>query len=316
MPIISGNPKPFSSLGFGCWLYHPELWTSEQEAVLFETMETALSRGLDHFDTATGYGKGASEKLVGRFLQGKGERVFLATKANLKDETPQSMLTAVQRSLERLQVGCIDLYYIHWPRTDLDIRPAMEGLELARAQGLVRSVGVSNFSAAQMELVSQVGKIDAHQIPYSLLWRSPEQEVAPYCLEKGIGLIPYGALGSGILTGKFERRLHLETNDQRNNEILFFREPTWGAIHAAVEEMKVVAQEIGRPLAQLALRWSLSRPGVACTLVGANSPTQVTQNAGALEGDVPTWALDRLTEISDRLQAHIPSQANPYGYNP
>ncbi len=216
-------------------------------------MGAALDQGIDHFDTATGYGDGASEKLVGRILHGRRERVFLATKAGIQDENPQTMLNSVRRSLSRLNTDYIDLYYIHWPRSDMDIRPAMEGLELARAQGLARAVGVSNFSAADMAHVSQVGRIDANQIPHSLLWRSPENDTIPYCREHGIGVITYGTIGYGILTGKFERKLSFQPDDQRNT-ILFFQEPTWGAIHAALEQMKAVAREVQRPLLHLVIR--------------------------------------------------------------
>lgn len=176
-------------------------------------MQAALANGIDHFDTATGYGEGASEKLVGRFLKGRREQVYLATKAGIQDENPQTMLDSVRRSLDRLNTDTIDLYYIHWPRSDLDIRPAMEGLQLARAQGLVKAVGVSNFSAAQMARVSQVGQIAANQIPHSLLWRSPERDAIPYCRAHGIGVITYGTIGYGILTGKFERKLSFQPED-------------------------------------------------------------------------------------------------------
>jgi len=315
MANITGNTKSFSPLGLGCWQYHPGLWSAEQDQALINTMDTALAHGMDHFDTATGYGDGASEKLVGRFLQGRRGRVFVATKAGIQDENPQTILESVKASLERLHTDFIDLYYIHWPRSDIDIRPAMEGLERARAQGLVRAVGVSNFSVAQMELVSQVGKIDAHQIPHSLLWRAREREVIPYCQSRGIGVITYGVMGYGILTGKFNRTLSFQAEDQRNT-ILFFQEPTWGAIHAAVEQMKAVAQEVGRPLLHLAIRWSLAQPGIVCALAGANSPAQASQNAAALQEDVPAWALDRLTEISDALAQQIPPEANPYRFEP
>ncbi len=311
MTSVPGNPKTFSPLGLGCWLYHPTLWDAAQEHVLIDTMSAALEHGIDHFDTATGYGHGASEKLVGRFLQGQREQVFVATKANIQDESPQTMLESVQRSLERLNTAYIDLYYIHWPRSDMDIRPAMEGLELARSQGLVRAVGVSNFSVAEMELVSQVGKIDAHQIPHSLLWRFPESDVIPYCRQRGIGVITYGTIGYGILTGKFNRKLSFQADDQRNT-ILFFQEQVWKAIYPAVEQMKATAKEIERPLLHLVIRWSLVQPGIVCALVGANSPAQAAENAAALAGEIPAWALERLTDISAALKEDIPAVANPY----
>jgi myo-inositol catabolism protein IolS len=315
MVMITSSTKPFTPIGLGCWQYHPALWEAEAGRSLIETMETALAHGINHFDTATGYGSGASEKLVGRFVKGQRERVFIATKANIHDESPQTMLDSVKRSLERLDTDYIDLYYIHWPRSDMDIRPAMEGLELARAQGLVHAVGVSNFSVLQMEEVARSGKIDALQIPHSLLWRAYEREVIPYCRERGIGVVAYGPLGYGILTGKFARKLSFQPGDQRNT-ILFFQDPPWGAIHAAVEAMKSVAQEVRRPLLHLVLRWSLARPGLTCALAGANSPAQAAQNAAALEGEIPAWALERLSEISDELIGKIPAVANPYEYTP
>jgi myo-inositol catabolism protein IolS len=315
MTHITGNIKSFSPLGLGCWIYHKELWSTERDHELFETMETALAHGMNHLNTATGYGDGASEKLVGRFLQGRRAQVFVATKADIHSEDPHAMLESVKRSLERLNIDTIDLYYIHWPRSDMDIRPAIEGLELARAQGLVHSVGVSNFSVEQMKLVAQVGRIDAHQIPHSLFWRSNEREVIPYCWEHGIGVITYGTIAYGILTGKFNRKLSFEPNDQRNT-ILFFQEPTWGAIYTAVEQMKTVAQEVGRPLLHLAIRWSLAQPGIVCGLVGANNPAQAAENAAALEGEIPAWALDRLTEISAAVMKDIPDVANPYQHTP
>jgi myo-inositol catabolism protein IolS len=316
MTTISGNPKPFYPLSLGCWQYDPSRWSAEQDQILLDTMDAALAHGVDHFDTATGYGDGASEKLVGRFLPGRREQVFVATKAGIQDENPQTMLESVKASLGRLNTDYIDLYYIHWPRSDMDIRPAMEGLERARAQGLVRAVGVSNFSAAQMELVSQAGKIDAHQIPHSLIWRAPEREVIPYCQQHGISVIAYGAMGYGILTGKFTRKPFFQPEDDRSHRILFFQEPTWGVIYAAVEQMKAVALEVRRPLQHLALRWSLAQPGIVCALAGANSPAQAVQNAAALAGDVPAWALDRLTAISDALKKDIPPEANPYRFEP
>ena len=151
--------------------------------------------------------------------------------------------------------------------------------------------------------------------PHNLVWRLPERQIIPYCRQHGIAVIPYGTLGFGILTGKFGRELHFEPGDDRN-DILFFQEPAWSAIYAAVEEMKAVAKEAGRPLHHLAIRWSLAQPGFVCALVGANSPAQAVENAAALAGDVPDWALARLTEISDRLMPLLPDEANPYKYYP
>jgi aryl-alcohol dehydrogenase-like predicted oxidoreductase len=102
--------------------------------------------GITHIDTATGYGGGRSEELIGEFLPGRREQIFLASKASINEMDTQKMLGMVDKSLQRMQTDFIDLYYIHWPRVGKDIRPMMEGLELARSQGKIGAIGVSNFS--------------------------------------------------------------------------------------------------------------------------------------------------------------------------
>ncbi len=305
-----------SPLGLGCWIFDPSLWTAERERGLMDTMRAAVQGGVTHLDTATGYGDGASEQVVGRFLAAADRSALtVASKANQSDENPQTMFNQVRRSLERLQTDFIDLYYLHWPRQNLDLRTAIEGLAMARERGLIGAVGVSNFDVDQLQRAAQVTKIDALQIPYNLFWRSPEQEVIPYCREHGIAVVTYGSIGMGILTGKFPRQLDLRPGDQRNG-ILFFQEPTWGAIYEAVQEMKILADAVHRPLQQLAIRWSIAQPGIVCALVGANSPQQAAENAAALQGDLPAGVLEEMSAISQRTMSHIPAERNPYRYTP
>ena len=119
--------------------------------------------------------------------------------------TAAAMLAQIDQSLVRLQTDVIDLYYIHWPRQGQDLRPWMEGLEAARQQGKIRAVGVSNFSVDQMAQVATVGRIDAHQLCYNLVWRFAERAVIPYCREQQIAVTTYSSVAQGVLTGKFPR---------------------------------------------------------------------------------------------------------------
>lgn len=314
-PSIAG--KSFNPLGLGCWVFDTRLW-SQGEEVLLQTMQTALEQGINHFDTATGYGNGLSEKLVGRFLTNLPpslithypEQIFLATKADVAT-TAQAMVKNIRRSLERLQVETVDLYYIHWPDNQIDMRPAMEGLEQARQQGLIRAVGVSNFSVKQMEQVAQVGRIDAHQIGYNLFWRFREQDVIAYCCQQNIPIITYSSLAQGILTGKFPKVLNLAAGDDRRG-IILFQPHNWPRIYAAVEQLKALAEEVGRPLQHLAIRWTLTRPGVACALAGARSPEQVLANAAALDGKISDEVFARMTTISDEVMRHLPDTGDMY----
>ncbi len=304
-----------SPLGLGCWVFDPATWEGRRDAELLGAMQAALQNGVTHFDTATGYGSGYSEQLVGRFLAGTREKVFLASKAGVKSEAAQDMLASVRRSLERLGTDRIDLYYIHWPRRAMDLRPAMEGLELARREGLVRAVGVSNFSVEQMEQVAEVGRIDAFQTGYNLFWRYPERDVLPYCAQRGIPVVTYGSIAMGILTGKFPRQLQLPPGDQRWT-IVLFQEPAWPRIWQAVEELKGLARQVNRPLQHLALGWVLSRPAIASALVGAHTAAQVEENAAAMQSEIPAPVLERMTALSDEVMQFVPDVGNMYGYDP
>lgn len=220
-PLASPLDLQQKLLGLGCWVFGAGQWQGQAKAELMVAMAAALEHGITHFDTASGYGSGLSEEVVGQFLVGKRDQVFLASKAALDQMDARRMVEQVDKSLARLQTERIDLYYIHWPRSGKDMRPLMEGLELARQQGKIRAIGVSNFSVEQMAQVAEVGRLDACQLGYNLFWRVGEREVIPYCREQGIALITYSSIAQGILTGKFPRELQLQPGDQRSGIILF-----------------------------------------------------------------------------------------------
>jgi aryl-alcohol dehydrogenase-like predicted oxidoreductase len=229
--------------------------------------------------------------------------------------TGAAMLAEVDGSLRRLGTDYIDLYYIHWPRSGRDMRPTMEGLEQARRQGKIRSVGVSNFSAQQMQQVQEVGTIDAHQLGYNLIWRYAESEVIPFCSEHGIAVVTYSSIAHGILTGKFARVPDLSPGDQRHR-ILPFRADVWPHVYAGVEKLKTIAAELDRPLMHLAIRWILSRPGITSVVVGARNREQSEANFGALSGAIPAEVFARMTTISDEIVAHVPDEGNLFNHHP
>jgi aryl-alcohol dehydrogenase-like predicted oxidoreductase len=191
----------------------------------------------------------------------------------------------------------------------------MEGLELARQQGKVLAIGVSNFSVEQMEQVAQVGQINAHQLGYNLFWRVAEQEVIPYCREHRIAVVTYSSIAQGILTGKFSRQLQFAPGDQRA-EIIFFEAEVWPHVYSGVERLKLLAQKLERPLNHLAIRWVLHNKDINTAIVGARTADQVKSNLRALEGDIPPEIFDQMTEISDDVIRYIPDIGNMYAYYP
>ncbi len=303
-----------SPLALGGSLFGPDPYAGTEADALLAAMQEALDRGVNHFDTASGYGNGGSETLIGAFAQGRRDRIFLASKADL-EPTAAKMLAAVDASRARLRTDVIDLYYIHWPRTGVDLRPAMEGLEQARAAGKIRAVGVSNFSIAHMEQASEAGRIDAHQLGYNLFWRFPERDVIPYCAAHGIAVVTYASLAMGILAGKFGADPQLRPGDPRAS-IVLFDPAVWPYVHTATEQMKQVAAAAGRPLAQLALRWVLAQPHIHTAVVSARTPEQAAANSAALAGECDPAVFAALSEISDAAMRHMPNVGNMYRYYP
>jgi myo-inositol catabolism protein IolS len=315
---IGRSQKRHLPLGMGGSFYGLDHQHQQGEREILAALEAALEVGITHFDTATDYGAGYSERLLGRFMaadSNRRERIFLASKANLDETSTRAITQAIDASLERLQTDVIDLYYLHWPRSGQDMRPWMEGLETARAQGKIRAVGVSNFSVAQMQELAEVGQIDACQLGYNLLWRFGEKEILPYCAAHNIAVIAYSALAHGILSGKYARALEFVPDDQRWT-ISLFRGDVWGHVYEAVEGFKQVASRAQIALPHLALRWLLRQPTVSAVLVSAKNLQQVLANVQALELEVPDWALDELTALSDHVRPLIPDEGNPFGYHP
>ncbi len=268
--VLPHADRPLTRLALGGSLFGAGVWDAARAAERLATLNAAFQAGINHFDTAAGYGDGVSEQILGKFIANKRDQVFVASKAASDEMSAERMLEAVDQSLERLQTDQIDLFYIHWPRAGKDARPLMEGLERARAQGKIRLVGVSNFDVEQMAQVAEVGRIDAHQLNYSLLWRFAEADVIPYCRDHEIAIVTYASIAQGVLTGKFARDPSGQIDAFRAKTV-HFDPAVWQHVFEAVEQMKQVAAEIDRPLAHLAIRWVLHQPGIYSAVVSAQN---------------------------------------------
>ncbi|NLG16438.1 MAG: aldo/keto reductase [Fibrobacter sp.] len=311
--VIGTVPKRSSVLGLGCWAFGGADWGGQNDMESIEAIKAAFETGITHFDTAQSYGRGHSEELVGRALRGVRDKVFIASKTMFtpKERVEKSVLA----SLKRLGTEYIDLFYIHWPRKDADLEGMMEGLVSAREKGLIKGIGVSNFSVEQMKRVSKAGKIDAHQMCYNLLWRWGEKDLIPYCRENGISVVAYCSLAQGILTGKFSSTLQFVPGDHRKSTVLF-DEQVWPHVYDGVEKLKSAALSATRPLNELAIRWILSRPGLSTVLAGARNSLQVHQNVKAMDGEIDPAVFDSFTSISDTIAASIPDTGNIFRWYP
>lgn len=313
--VIGASQLPQSVLGLGCWVFGGEMWAVQEDADSIAAMEAAWECGANHFDTATGYGAGRSERLVGAFISDRRDRVCIASKAFPDELTPDAALRAVDASRARLQVDSIDLYYVHWPRAGQDMRPYLEGLATAMGRGWIGAIGVSNFTVDDLERSAGAAPIAANQICYNLLWRVHEPDVIPYCAARGIAVITYSSIAQGILTGKFPKEPRFEAGDHRPKTALFGPD-VWPAVHDAVGRMDSVARECGRPLHHLAIRWAAEQAGISMVLVGARNAAQARDNAAAMEGALAPDVLAELTAISNEVRTALPAAGNIFGINP
>jgi aryl-alcohol dehydrogenase-like predicted oxidoreductase len=276
-----------SVLGLGCNNFGRRVDLSGTRAVV----EAALEEGATFFDTADIYGgDGASEALLGQVLDGRRERVVLATKFGMDmgdgrgpRGSRQYILEEVEDSLARLRTDAIDVYWYHEPDDVTPIAETLGALDQLVCEGKVRAIGASNFSAEQIEEADAVAKergltrFTAVQNQYSLLAREDDRDVLPTCERLGLAFIPYFPLASGLLTGKYRRGeppppgTRLAERDRIATDEQF----------DLLDELTAFAQERGVSMLELAIGGLLAKPVIASVIAGATKPEQVHANAAA-----------------------------------
>ena len=280
-----------TSVGYGAWAAGGSgwqfAWGSQDDHDSIAAIHRALELGVNWIDTAAVYGLGHSEEVVARALKNwRGSRPYIFTKCALRWDSQgqvQKILTAdsirgeVEDSLRRLSVDVIDLYQIHWP-PDPDSSALEEGwstLANLKREGKVRWIGVSNFNVEQLKRAQAIAPVTSLQPPYSLVHREVEDEILPYCLREGIGVIVYSPMASGLLTGAMtrERAASLAQDDWRKAHP-DFTEPNLARNLALVDRLREVAKRHNRAVGEVAIAWTLHNPAVTGAIVGARNAKQ------------------------------------------
>jgi aryl-alcohol dehydrogenase-like predicted oxidoreductase len=276
-------------VGFGAWAIGGGSWEFGWGPQDDEQSVAAIARGLElginWIDTAAAYGFGHSEEIVGRAIAETGKRPYIFTKASLLNDGSGKVVHSLKRdsilreagdSLERLGVDAIDLYQIHWPDPDEDIREGWAALAELKEQGLVRHIGVSNFDVEQLERIADIAPVETLQPPYSLIERNAEREILPFAERAGIGVIAYSPMGSGLLTGKMtrERIAKLPDNDWRKGDASF-QEPELSHNLAIVDRLERIAGIYDTTPGAIAIAWALHNSAVDGAIVGFRRPDQL-----------------------------------------
>jgi aryl-alcohol dehydrogenase-like predicted oxidoreductase len=301
-PLGDGGPD-VSVVGLGCNNFGGRVDLEGTRAVV----DAALDAGVTFFDTADVYGNGgASEDLLGRVLEGRRDRVVLATKfGNDMGDGAQArgsrdyIRKAIDASLRRLRTDYVDVYQYHRPDGITPYEETFGAVDELVREGKVRYVGHSNFSARDVEEVDEIARrrdlarpISA-QNQYSLLRREAEADLLPTCERLGLGVLPYFPLASGLLTGKYRRGEPRPEGTRLSGRDEVFTDETFDK----VEAFERFGNERGLTVLQVAISGLLAQPAVACVIAGATKPEQVRANAAAGDWEASAEDLAALNEI-------------------
>jgi hypothetical protein len=287
-----------SALGIGCWEIGGG-YGSIEETEFIKAVNRALDLGVNCFDTAEAYGFGASEKSLAKALGSRRKDAVVVTKfgvgykdaPNFRDSSRKRVMASIERSLKNLETDHIDVYLVHWPDRNTPFDETMGALDEIVKQGKARAVGLSNFKLNEIEACMATRRVDVVQYCWNMFDRRAGKEIYPYCRQNNIGVMAYGSLAYGMLTGTFSEEMAFEKNDWRSRRgnlgnINLFQH-LFGPDHflknlRAVEELKAMAKRYGKSLPQLALRWTLSNPVISTALVGCRNERELEDNTGAL----------------------------------
>lgn len=314
---IEGTDLRPSRIGLGTWAIGGWLWGGTDEAESVRTIHAALDHGINLIDTAPAYGQGLSEAIVGRAVEQRGRRddVIIATKVGLeypagvvrRNGSRARIFEEIEQSLTRLRTDYVDVYQVHWPDPLVPLEETAGAMAELVERGLIRAIGVSNFSPEQMETFREAAPIHTAQPPLNLFERGAEKDVLPWCGKEGVATLTYGALCRGLLTGKISEETTFTGDDLRRDDPKF-QFPKLDEYLDAVDRLEALAKErYGKKLVHLAARWILDR-GVNVALWGARRHDQIAPATEISDFEIDDEAM---AEIDRILEETIPEPVGP-----
>jgi len=298
-------------IGLGCMGMSEFYGGSRDEAAHIKTLHAAVELGINHFDTADMYGAGHNEALLAKAFADRWDKVTVATKFGMRrgengewlglSARPEYVKEACDKSLRRLGVDTIDLYYQHRPDPNVPVAESIGAMKELVEAGKVRFIGVSEFSAEQIRVAHSVHPVTALQTEYSLWTRNVEDDgVLDVCRELGIAFVAYSPLGRGFLTGAIPNREALDESDWRRNNPRF-SEGALAENARFVELIRDVAAKKNATPAQVALAWVLAQGEDIFVIPGTRHVERLRENLGA-------WNVALAPADLSEIRAHLPKE--------
>jgi aryl-alcohol dehydrogenase-like predicted oxidoreductase len=302
---LGTNGPVVSAVGLGC-MGMSEFYGTGNDQESRAVIHAAIDLGVTFFDTADMYGVGHNEELLGNALQGKRDRVFIATKfGNVRgadksflgiNGTPEYVRSACEASLRRLKIDTIDLYYQHRVDTNTPIEETVGAMSQLVREGKVRYLGLSEAGTATIRKAHAVHPITALQTEYSLWTRDIEKEILPLCRSLGIGFVPYSPLGRGFLTGRYKSLSDFAEGDFRKSNHPRFQEENLKKNLQIVATMEKFAADKKCTPSQLALAWCLAQGEDIVPIPGTKKLEYLRENVRAVDIHLTSEDIRKLSE--------------------
>lgn len=295
-----------SKLCLGTWGIGGAGWDSYSDESRMDAIKAALECGINFIDTAPAYNAGKAECYVGETLNKlkKRREVVISTKCGnkfvdgkyLRCGSKESILKQCDESLKNLKTDYIDIYLVHWPDPDVELEETIDAVSTLKKEGKILHAGVSNFSKEQIEEAQKYCEIEAFQPQYSLVDRKDEKLIR-WAYEQGLGIMTYGTLGGGILTGNYRKLRTFEQTDSRNRFYPYFKEPLFSKAMELLTIMDQIAEERNVSLAQIAEKWVIQKRFVSSCIIGAQSRARVEENCRNLQWELTDNEIRRLESV-------------------
>lgn len=303
--ILGKSDLKVAPIGLGC-MGMSEFYGPIKEDIARRSISAAIDLGVNLFDTADIYGRGANELLVGDAIRSHSERVQVATKFGIVrgkrvdrriDGRPEYVHSACEASLRRLGVDTIDLYFQHRVDPRTPIEETVGAMSDLVREGKVRHLGLCEVASETLRRACQVHPIAAVQTEYSILTRDPEKGILTTCRELNVGLVAYSPLGRGLLTGKIRRPSDLSENDWRHQCPRFFSQNLSRNV-TLVERLAELAAANGCTVSQLALAWIIRRAEQVVVIPGCRNPDRMAENVAAVTIEVDEAVLSEIDAVA------------------